>query len=158
MVERFGSFRSRRLRLLASVSAALALVAAALSSLGSSTSDTAPPAGPPGAAEQRFPLKTSPAPIEFEVLEPGESVQTSLLVRNTQSVALALSRVETSCPCIEIAPVPIEIGPGAQETLTATFDSSSEPDFEGGLAVEITGYLADGRIAFRTQVKVDVFP
>jgi hypothetical protein len=150
----FGGLRSRRLLVLASVSATLAVVAAALSSLGSSTSDPAPPAG----AERRFPLVTSPAPINFEILEPGESAQTSLLVRNTQSVPLTLERIETSCSCIAIGPVPIEIGPGKQATLTVTFDPSPDPDFEGGLSVQISGYLSDGTIAFRTQAKADILP
>jgi hypothetical protein len=158
VVPGFGGFRSRRLLVLASASAALAVVVAALSSLGSSTSGPASAVGPYSGAEQRFPLLTSPALVDFETLEAGESAQTSLLVRNTESVALTLERVETSCSCIAVAPVPIEIGPGKQTALTVTFDSSSEPDFEGGLSVEISGYLADGRVAFRTKTKVEVLP
>jgi hypothetical protein len=80
------------------------------------------------------------------------------LVRNTQSVPLTLERMETSCSCIAIGPVPIEIGPGKQATLTVTFDPSPDPDFEGGLSVQISGYLSDGRIAFRTQAKAEILP
>jgi hypothetical protein len=39
-----------------------------------------------------------------------------------------------------------------------TFDSSSDPDFEGGLSVEIDGYLSDGRVAFRTVAKLEIHP
>ncbi|MFI5456162.1 MAG: DUF1573 domain-containing protein [Isosphaerales bacterium] len=158
MLTSFARFRSRRLLLFAGPPAALAAVGAALSSLGSSRSDQVTRAGPASGAEQRFPLAISPCPIIFEAYESGESAQTSLVVRNTQSVALTLERIETSCSCIGIAPVPIEIGPGEPRTLNVTFDSSSDPDFEGGLSVEISGYLSDGKIAFRTQAKVEVLP
>ena len=37
-----------------------------------------------------------------------------------------------------------------------SFDPSSEPGFRGKLAVQITGYLTGGEVAFRTQVNLDL--
>ncbi len=152
--------RSRHLLSFAAFPAGVAIIVAALSSLGSSTSDQAPPpaVGPVGGGQQHFPLAIGPDPIAFGVLSPGASAQTSLSVRSTQAAPLTLSRVETSCSCVGLAPVPTQIGPGESKTLDVTFDSSSEPEFEGVLSVEITGYLSDGRIGFRTLAKLNIRP
>jgi hypothetical protein len=154
MVAAFGSVRYRHLVLFAAVPAAVGLVGAALSSLVFSTPDQLPPTRAASGAQERFPLAISPAPIVFEVLDAGESSRAALLVRNTQSIALTLERIEISCSCVGISPVPIEIGPGERKTLNVTFDSSGDADFEDGLTVDISGYLPDGKIAFRTQAKV----
>jgi len=106
--------------------------------------------------EQHFPLAISPSPIVFEVLHSGESAKKSLVVRNSQAAPLTIERIEVTCLCIRIAPVPIDVGPGETKTLTVSFDSSSEPEFEGGLSVQITGYLSENKIAFQTQAKIDV--
>jgi hypothetical protein len=111
-----------------------------------------------GDAKQHFPFAIDPDPIFFEDCSKGESAQTPLLVRNTQASPLTLNRIETSCSCVGVRPVPIEIGPGESKALNVTFDSPSEPDFEGGLSVEITGYLSDGKVAFRTIAKLEIQP
>ena len=67
-------------------------------------------------------------------------------------------RIETSCPCIGVGPVPIQIGPGETQTLTVKFDPSSDGEYAGKLGVNITGYFSDGTVAFRTRVKIHVSP
>jgi len=115
-----------------------------------------PPVNSTSGEEQHFPLAISPSPIVFEVLHSGESAKKSLVVRNSQAAPLTIERIEVTCLCIRIAPVPIDVGPGETKTLTVSFDSSSEPEFEGGLSVQITGYLSENKIAFQTQAKIDV--
>ncbi len=153
--------RCRRALSFAALPAGAALVLTALCSLGVPTSDQAPPpaaVSAVGDAKQHFPFAIDPDPIFFEDLPAGKSAQAPLLVRNTQALPLTLNRIETSCSCVGAWPVPIEIGPGESKTLSVTFDSPSEPDFEGGLSVEITGYLADGKVAFRTLAKLEIQP
>jgi len=88
------------------------------------------------------------------VVHEGEAIERPLSIRNTRDDALTLERVETSCPCIGVSPIPIEIGPRQTKVLSVSFNPSSDPDFEGELSVQLTGYLSSGGIAFRTEVRL----
>ncbi len=99
-----------------------------------------------------------PSPIMLGVVAAGDSVQTTVSVRNPRSAPITLERIETGCSCISVAPVPIEIGPGERRVLTVTFDSSSDPEFDGDLSIEIIGYVADDTVAFRAEAKVSILP
>lgn len=50
----------------------------------------------------------------------------------------------------------MRIGAGATGALTVRFDPSEEPDFRGGLAVDLVGQGADGIALFRAQAHLRV--
>jgi hypothetical protein len=111
---------------------------------------------PSNSARQHLPLAISPDPIELGVLQPGQSARRSLTVRNTLSEPLPLERFETSCPCTRFRGIPIYMGPNETRELEVSFDPPEDPDFQGALCVNVTGYLADGRVALQTRVKLKV--
>jgi hypothetical protein len=48
------------------------------------------------------------------------------------------------------------VGPGESAEVRVAFDPSREPDFRGGLSIDVVGYGSMGAIAFRTRVDLDV--
>jgi hypothetical protein len=68
---------------------------------------------------------------------------------------MMIERIETSCPCLATTPGSIRISPGESKVLAIEFDPSAEPDFRGGLSVDVTGHAGE-RVAFHTLVNVDV--
>lgn len=99
-----------------------------------------------------------PDPVDLGVIERGRPAEGSVLLQNNLSQPLALDRVNTSCPCIRFAPVPVTIGGGEAATLAVKFDPASDPEFGGGLGVEVVGYERDGREMFKTRVDLEVRP
>lgn len=85
-----------------------------------------------------------------------DSLEKPVSVRNARSGPLTVERFETSCPCVSVSALPLRIGRGEAGILWVRFDPSSVPDFEGSLTVELTGLLAGGEIAFRTEVRLRV--
>ena len=79
-----------------------------------------------------------------------------LTLRNPSSEWVCVAGVEASCPCVTVAPLPAEIGPGESKDVIVNFDPSSEPDFRGGLSVVLEGYTPVGGVAFRTQADLEV--
>jgi len=77
-------------------------------------------------------------------------------LRNPQSEPVYLERIDTSCSCVKVTPASIQIGSGEMKNLLVRFDSSAEPNFRGGLSVEITGFGKGERVVFRSQVNLEV--
>ncbi|MFI5457736.1 MAG: DUF1573 domain-containing protein [Isosphaerales bacterium] len=107
-------------------------------------------------ARRLFPLEISPSPISFGVLDAGKSGERLVPLRNPQSEPVYLERIETSCPCIKVMSAPIQIGPGETKNLIVRFDPSAEPNFRGGLSVEIAGFGKGERVVFRSKVNLEV--
>ncbi len=78
------------------------------------------------------------------------------MLRNSGLETATLERVETSCPCLEVGPLPLKIDPANTGELTVRFDPAEEPGFRGRLAIDLTGLAPDGQVAFRTRVCVEV--
>ncbi len=130
-------------------------VSALFALLGSSPANHTPPPSPlTRLASQHFSLEISPDPVDLGVVGGVESLERTVSLRNAQSGSLTLERVETSCPCVSVSALPLRIGRGEAGTLRVRFDPSSDPDFEGPLCVQLTGFLAGGEIAFRTEVRL----
>jgi len=55
-----------------------------------------------------------------------------------------------------VTPVFLRIDAHTSATLKVAFDPADEPDFRGGLSVDLTGREPDGATAFRTQVNLEV--
>jgi len=67
-----------------------------------------------------------------------------------------VAMVETSCPCLNVAEQSTNIGPGQAAELTVKFDPTDDPDFRGGLSIDVIGRDPRGGIVFRTRAQIDV--
>jgi len=99
-------------------------------------------------------LEIRPDPISLGVIEAGTPGKAALTLRNPGSVPLTLERVETSCSCIRVETVPVRIDACGSVDLAVVFDPTSEPDFRGGLSVDLTGRMPGGATLFHTQVNL----
>jgi hypothetical protein len=152
-------FRSERVLWCAAIVVLITILAGVLGSIGNWRSKQVPvPEDPRIAPSHRFPLAISPDPIIFGTLDGRALVQRVVLARNTQNASLVLDRIQTSCPCIRMASLPIRMEANETQDWTVSFDPSVEPEFAGRLSIEVVGYLVDGQIAFRTHVSLDVEP
>jgi hypothetical protein len=119
--------------------------AAISSSLGRPRSDT------PAAV-----LVVRPSPVELGTVSPGGTARTKLWVQNSTGTPRSVTQINTSCPCVSAGPLPLTVAAGGEASLSIAFDSSGEPAFRGGLAVELRGLNASGSELFRNQVTVTV--
>ena len=103
-----------------------------------------------------FPLEINPDPTEMGVLKPGQQAELKIVLRNPGREPIAIRRIETSCPCVQVAPVMFRVGPGEVKSLAVRFDPSDEPDFRGELSVIVTGYDGEARVAFANRVNLEV--
>src|SRR5579885_3439235 len=115
-----------------------------------------PPLKSAPSAHQRFPLAISRDPIELGVMPPGQAARCLLLVRNPLPGRATIERIETSCPCIGAGGLPVQIEPSQTIELEVAFDPSEAKDFRGRLSVDLTAFLADGQVGFRTKVNLEV--
>jgi hypothetical protein len=98
-----------------------------------------------------------PDPINLGVLKPGQSVEVTLTLQNPRSAeALTVERVETSCSCVSVSPLPTRLESGESDSLAVKFDASKEPDFRGRLSVKLTGLGANESTLFETRLNVEV--
>ncbi len=81
--------------------------------------------------------------------------QAKLELKSRQQIPLTIDRVESSCPCVNVTPMPTRVEPYGVATLGVMFDPADEPDFHGSLSVRLTGY-SGGRLAFVTRINIDV--
>jgi hypothetical protein len=143
--------------ILIALPAAVGVVAACLALLGSSNPDpTFDPANLARSSGRRFPLTISPDPVMLGTLNAGQHTQFELVLANSGTEPVTVARVATSCPCLSVQQVPIRIGPTETRTLVLYFDPSDEPDFRGGLSIEVVGHDENDSTVFTTRVIVEV--
>jgi Protein of unknown function (DUF1573) len=100
-----------------------------------------------------FPVTVSP---RFVVFAAGDRGEVAVSARNRSMRTIAIARVDSSCPCISVAPSRGRIEPGETESFSVAFEpEADEPDFDARLVVNVTGYSADGAVAFRMRAGVD---
>jgi Protein of unknown function (DUF1573) len=104
----------------------------------------------------RSQLETSPERISLGSLSPGETKRSRFTLTNPGLESITIERVTTSCPCVEVGPVPVQIRPGKTESMEVKFDPAEEPEFRGRLSIEVSGLDPAGSIAFRTHIGIDV--
>lgn len=110
----------------------------------------------PASAVTRGPVTVGPDPVTLGTLEAGRAAHATVSLHNPGSEALTLDRVESSCACVRMTPLPVRIDPRRSVDLTVTFDPREEPDFRGAMTVDLTGWDAAGRQVFRTRVELEV--
>ena len=108
-----------------------------------------------GAAAMRLSLEVGPNRIS-RVWSKASPRDATLSILNSGSESVTVARIETSCPCVTIAPSQITVAPSARALLLVAFDPSGEPDFRGGLSIRVTGYLTGDIVAFSTLVDLEV--
>jgi hypothetical protein len=116
-----------------------------------------PPPLDPMRAGETGRLIVGPKPVlSLGTLAPGQSASGRMSLRNTSASAVTVARIDTSCPCVRVAPLTTRIDSGTEATLTVAFDPTEEPDFRGGLSVELTGFDVGGFILFKARVDLDI--
>jgi len=149
-----GLFR-RTLVLWASIPAAVGFCTLLLPLLGPSPS-THTPHPTIESTRARFPLEISPDPVDLGVLPPGRSAQATISLRNPGPRPVSVERIETSCPCIRAEPASFKVGPGELAELVTRFDPSDDPDFRGGLSIEVVGRSPRDFVLFRARVDLEI--
>jgi hypothetical protein len=98
----------------------------------------------------------SPGPTSLGILPPGCPANGRLTVKNSTAASIKIARVETSCPCITVPHLPVAIASGTEHVLTVSFDPRADPDFRGGLSIDLKGYDPDGNVLFACRIEFEV--
>lgn len=154
------SCRPSFLATLATLPPVCILAAFAISSGRVSSSGAAPSAPPPlrtslNSQSDHLVLVLTPDRLSLGIVAADKKSQGILRVTNHGKDSAAVNRIETSCPCLTVTPSSMRLAPGETNTLTVAFDPSAEPDFRGGLAIDVTGYDGGGPV-FRTRTTLTV--
>ena len=107
-------------------------------------------------AHNKSRLVVDPDPVSLGFLRPGEQGHVTFTVRNPESNLMVVDEVKSSCPCVSVSNLPARIDPGGSARFVVSFDPAEEPDFRGGLSVELIGMGPDRAVLFRTQVKLRI--
>lgn len=134
----------------------IVLVLAAIPAIGAALSSSSHPLRDFPPSSPTSGLLESPASIALGRLAPGERAEAGWTLSNRTAAVVRLDRVESSCPCVRVEPIPTTIDPGGQANLRVVFDPAEEPDFRGGLAVDLTGRGPTGVVLFRSTVDLTV--
>lgn len=102
-------------------------------------------------------LIVTPDPLAFGVLEPGHAARGTITLHNPNHSPVTVARVETSCPCVRVASSPITVAPRGSSTMTVAYVPTEEPDFHGGLAVEVVGRDSGEAVLFRTKATFEIY-
>lgn len=116
-------------------------------------------AAPSPAAGPAFPVVPSAVVIDLGDLKPGAIVERAFTLRNGSSEQILIDTVETSCECTTVKLSNKMLAPGTTTDATVRFDLSSDPDFTGGLLIDVAGWAFKGRDkvqVFALQVNADV--
>jgi hypothetical protein len=142
--------------LLSVLAAGVLFILTAVAVVPSSLNDLPAPLNLTIPESQRFPLEIIPPTISLGFLNANQPKRATVTLRNPGSEPIRVARIETSCPCIEVGPVPVLIGAGKTTEMVVSFDPSSEPGFRGALSVNIVGRESGGRTLFESHVDFGV--
>lgn len=101
-------------------------------------------------------LLATPDPLSLGELDAGRTADGVLVLKNAFDQPVTVTSVATSCPCLTTSPPSFRIEAHDQRELKVTFDSAEEPDFRGGLSIDVTGSDASGKTVFRGRVNLTV--
>ena len=124
--------------------AALLLVAGTLVTVG--CGECAP-------AEAAF---SRPESFVVEKVRCGERLRAEVLVKNRRAKRCAVAAWRTSCDCLSIQPDTVSVEPADAARLTCALDFSSEPEFAGGLGIQVEGLDAARNVVLQFEVRVSV--
>lgn len=101
-------------------------------------------------------LHVSNQSIDFGEVNSGHKAKVAIVVTNATDKSVEISSISTSCSCLTFNLGKKVITPSETITAQLLLDLSKEPDFVGGLMMEVTAKTPDGAIAFSLHASVDV--
>jgi hypothetical protein len=101
-------------------------------------------------------LEVSPDPVDLGTLRAGRSARAAIALRNTTGRTIVVDRIESSCDCLSLPALPLEVRPGSRAEFPVVFDSSHEAGFAGELGILVRGFDSGNTLVFRTQVRCEV--
>src|SRR5260370_3952454 len=101
-------------------------------------------------------LAVSPKVLDLGDIPRGTSGRGEFVIRNMSHEAVAISEVETSCPCLDIRFPETPVEPGGQVRGEAVLDMSREPRFTGNLAIKLNARTAKNKSAFAMVVTAEI--
>ncbi len=101
-------------------------------------------------------LQTSCRTMDLGIVLQAGSEQERFELTNPGSELVRVTRVSSSCPCLMLEPIPLEVPPGGSLPVLARLDLASEPQFIGGLSIAVAGYTPVGELAFNLTVEATV--
>lgn len=96
------------------------------------------------------------AKIDLGVIFSTESVVTNRWIRNQSDKPIHIAKVEKSCECIDLKLADFSLEPGKKVLAQVSYDGGKEPDFLGGLDIELTLLDEQGQKIGRINVPVEV--
>jgi hypothetical protein len=109
----------------------------------------------PSSSATTTPLRCPPS-VSLGRLQPGESSLAHLSLSNPTSVSRTVARVETSCECVHVDALPIQIAPHESRSIPISYCSDQEHAFRGKLAVELIGRDERDDALFRSRADVEI--
>jgi hypothetical protein len=108
-------------------------------------------------AASSLPL-TTPAIVELGVVPEGGYAHETIVVSNRSDSAVELSRIETSCHCLDVRLMRQRLGPGEECLAIVSFDVKDDPEFRGSLAMQANCLDVHAQLALCFEVHVQVRP
>jgi len=142
-------------------STAVGLLVAGLAMCLLAASGCSGPAGSAGEPTHHSPktlLTPSATTIDLGIVPQAGREQETFSLTNCGTKPVEISKIETSCDCLDIRLSRRVIGPSEKLLATTSLDLSKEPNFLGGLAIEVKGLTGSGDPAFSIVVDVTVRP
>jgi hypothetical protein len=99
-------------------------------------------------------LTVVPAIVELGTLKQGEIGKGNIALSNSSGTDCTISLISSSCPCFSVHVPGNQVGAGQTVSGQVVLDLSHEPEFIGGLLIEVNGYTPDGHTAFRLSARV----
>lgn len=94
--------------------------------------------------------------MDLGVLVQGESTQFRQWIRNESEHQVEVTNIEKSCDCIDVKIAESRIASRDKTLVVVTYDSSKEPDFTGGLVIEVSLWDAKRTQVGKISVPVEV--
>jgi len=105
---------------------------------------------------QGLPAIVEAESVPYKVIRADAPSTFRVKVRNLSSTKVIISKVSTTCHCVQLGPLPISIAPEGHVAAKVTYDPRLDPDFYGGLSIGVIGTSSDGRDVLKADVLFDV--
>ncbi len=90
------------------------------------------------------------------VIDQSGCGEADLSLRNTSSIPIRIERVQTSCPCVSLSPLPMLIDVREVKVLRVSFTpTADDAELDHRLRVQIVGYAADSTVVVQAAVVIE---
>lgn len=101
-------------------------------------------------------LVPSASTIDLGMVPQSGQAHEYFALTNPGTESVEVAKIETSCECLKVRLTSRTIGPTGRVLAQASLDLGNEPQFSGGLAIEVRGLTNSGAVAFAVVVDVTV--